>query len=322
MGGLPFSEMREEFPELLKGIERSSNRIKQIVLDLKKYAMNDDSPMDETFDINQVIQNAIQVMNKTIESTTHNFTCDLAQEALMMDGNMRQLEQVLINLIENACQSIMNKDEGVSITSCLNKDRDQILIEVQDQGIGIPSSAVSHIMEPFFTTKRKGGGSGLGLAISSKIIKRHGGSIEVQSLSEKGSLFSVHLPLIRNEDKYKILIVDDDSGTRKIIKKMLQSDRRLMLSEAKSGSDALLQIGLGKPDLLVLDIHMPDLNGVDVCRLLKKKPELSSIKVIIISGFLSSSEAEEIKALGFETHFEKPFHKNYFLTTIDNILGS
>ncbi len=320
MGGLPFSEMRNEFPALLKGIEKSSYRIEQIIMDLKAFSRNDDTRMDETVEINRVIQRAVRLTQKLIKDSTDCFQSELYQDIPTIQGSRQQLEQVIINLIQNACQALQSKKKQVSILSTLNEKKDTIIIEVRDQGEGISPHVFPKVMDPFFTTRREGGGTGLGLSISANIIKKHGGTIKIDSRQGEGSVFKVFLPLYSNENPYKLLVVDDDSGVRKLLKSILGRTGRFNLEEASNGAEALLQIGHNKPDLLIIDIHMPDMDGAELCRLIKNKPELSSIKVIITTGFINSAKAQEISNMGFNTILGKPIETPQLLKTIDHCL--
>ena len=320
MGGLPFSEMRTELFEMLTGIEKSAHRIRQIILDLKDFAKEEDTRMDDRLDINQVIASSISLTKAFINKATGCFEYCPDERIPRIKGNAQQLEQVMINLIENACQAISQKSQSLVIRSRLDEANDRIRIEVEDEGAGIPANMVHRIMDPFITTKRKQGGTGLGLPISSKIIKRHGGAIRVESRSGEGSVFRIHLPLSDKPITHTILIVDDDPRARQLLKKILERNPRFHLHEAKNGSEALFKIGRKKPDLIILDIHMPDIDGVGVCRLIRKKKELSSIKAVITTGFINSPEVEEISKMGFDHILNKPINKRRLLKIIDRLL--
>ena len=321
MGGLPYSEMRTEIPELIKGIKKSSVRIKNIIKELKNFTRNVDTPMDDTVDINQVIDNAIAMTQKLISDATHCFNNKSDKNIPPIKGNAQQLEQVIINLIGNACQSLSSKDKKIFLSSALSPDKTSIIIEVQDQGEGIAPHLLPHIMDPFFTTRGETGGTGLGLSISNRIIKEHGGTLLVDSPEGCGTTFKIMLPLKNNKSSWKILIADDDDGSRKTLRYMLTRTGRFTVQESRTGSETLLQIGQDKPDLILMDIHMPDRDGEEVCRIIKNRPELSSIKIIITTGFINSRKTEAIFNLGFDTVLEKPIDSKLLLSTIDAMLG-
>jgi polar amino acid transport system substrate-binding protein len=109
-------------------------------------------------------------------------------------GNAQKIEQVLLNLLQNACQSLQDRREGISVGTRYDRDRHLVIIEITDQGEGMPEEVLSRAMEPFFTTKRGSGGTGLGLSISARIVEEHGGTLKFRSQPGKGTVASVCFP--------------------------------------------------------------------------------------------------------------------------------
>jgi signal transduction histidine kinase len=195
LAGLPYSLMRDEIPLLFSGIKDGAIRIQRIVQDLKNFARQDNSDMTQYVNINQVIKNSIQMTENLINAKTKHFRVEYGSHLPMIRGNEQKLEQVMINLIQNACQAISDMEKGLFITSFFKKTGD-IVIQVRDEGVGIPKNLLDRIMDPFFTTKRDVGGIGLGLAVSSNIVKAHNGKIEVSSEPGRGSVFRVLIPAV------------------------------------------------------------------------------------------------------------------------------
>ena len=195
-----------------------------------------------------------------------------------------------------------------------------IVVEVRDEGIGINEEVLPRIMDPFYTTRRSNGGTGLGLSVSANIIKEHGGKIGVKSQRGKGSIFTIFLPRTKSVGPVKILVVDDDSSVRDVITTALREKRYYLVQEASSGVEACVKLGSDYPNILILDIQMPDMDGVEICRLIKRKPELSGIKVIIITGFPDSPKAKEIAVMGFKNILPKPFCITDLLGTVEMVL--
>ncbi|MFH1154785.1 MAG: PAS domain S-box protein [Pseudomonadota bacterium] len=213
ISGLPYSQMRDEIPQLFSGISNGASRIQRIVQDLKNFARQDDSDNDKSVNINQIIKESIRMTGNLIIKTTDHFKVEYGKHLPWIKGNKQKLEQVLINLIQNACQALPDKTKGIFISSSLMMNSGEIMIEVRDEGVGIPESLLGRIMDPFFTTKRREGGTGLGLAVSSNIIKSHGGRIIVASEVNKGAVFLVVLPITSPEKPVKIHTVDDVPAT-------------------------------------------------------------------------------------------------------------
>lgn len=195
LGGLPYSRMREEIHDLFEGIIGGSVRIQRIVKDLKDYARQEDVDMNQTVDLNHVVKNAVRLTRNLIDGKTDHFSLAYGSSLPMVRGNRQKLEQVVINLIQNACQAISDREQRLEITTFLQPDPNCLCVQVKDQGEGIPENLLTRIMDPFFTTRRGQGGTGLGLAVCLNIVTTHEGKIKVTSKPGQGSVFTVSLPL-------------------------------------------------------------------------------------------------------------------------------
>jgi polar amino acid transport system substrate-binding protein len=140
-----------------------------------------------------VVQRAATWLAHLIATTTKHFSVTCSPDLPSIVGNRRRLEQVMVNLIQNACQALPDPDRAVRVT--LARQDSVVVVEVADEGGGIPEEALKHITDPFFTTKRAVGGTGLGLSIASSIVREHGGTLEFISEQGKGATVRVSLPL-------------------------------------------------------------------------------------------------------------------------------
>jgi len=195
IGGMNYSEMRENIPTLFSGIAEGAKRIKQIVEDLKNYVRDDTADLNQAVDINAVLMSAVSLVSNMIKKSTNHFDIDYGKNLPLLKGNFQRLEQVAINLIQNACQALASTDKGIFISTSFDKESSHIVIRVQDEGAGIAPERLSQITDPFFTTRQKSGGVGLGLSISSKIIEEHGGSIQFASQPGVGTTVEIILPV-------------------------------------------------------------------------------------------------------------------------------
>jgi len=322
MGGLPYTEMRDEIPSLFSGIKKGTKRIKNIVQGLKDYSRQDIDDMKQTLNINEVIDSAVTLVKGMITKSTINFSTKYAKDLPTLTGNFQKIEQVVINLIMNACQSLTDKKEWIFVITSFDQDSGSVVIEVRDKGRGIPDKELPRIMDPFYTTRRNYGGTGLGLFVSSNIVEKHGGKIEVKSQKGKGSTFKIILPATIKKEPVKILVADDESVIRKFLTAALRKKPNYLVQEASNGTEACVKLGSNRPDILVLDIMMPDMDGVEICRLIREKPELAGVKVIIMTGFPNSLELDKITELGFRTILAKPIRVPVFLKTIETVLNS
>jgi polar amino acid transport system substrate-binding protein len=196
IAGLKYTDFQKSYSLCIKRIEGCSNRIDENVKRLKAHFSGDDPghPM-ESLDINSVIRTGVELLEPFIKKTTENFTLQLENDIPKIKGNAQRLEQIIINLTFNACQSLTNREQIISICSLYDKEQNSVLVIVRDEGIGIPGEQLARIKDPFYTTGRGQGGTGLGLYISDIIIKEHRGTLSFESQQGKGTTATISLPL-------------------------------------------------------------------------------------------------------------------------------
>ncbi len=199
LGGLPFSEMREKMPRLLGLIEANSDRIKKIVENLKHLAKPDQGDLNEVVDLRQVVEMVHAVLLGQIRSMTDHFSVEIEERLPTVRGNASQLEQVVLNLVMNALESLPDRNHAVSLTVHADDPEQFVILRIRDQGVGIPTDELGKIFDPFFTTKGDTGGTGLGLSISHNIIRGHDGHIEARSRPGQGTTIDVRLPAFVSE---------------------------------------------------------------------------------------------------------------------------
>jgi PAS domain S-box-containing protein len=195
IGGMKYTEMRDNIPVLFSGILDGSRRIKEIVEDLRDFMRRDASDMTQPVNVNAVIKSSISLLSNMIMKSTKHFSVEYGDSLPRLRGNFQRFEQVMINLIQNACQALSDTQRGISVSTSYDEKKRSVLISIRDEGIGIPPQDLPHVMEPFFTTKRDSGGLGLGLSISSRIVKEHGGTLTFTSEPGKGTTAQIILPI-------------------------------------------------------------------------------------------------------------------------------
>jgi PAS domain S-box-containing protein len=194
IGGMKYTEMHKNIPTLFSGILDGSKRIKQIIEDLRDFVRRDTSDMSQSVDINAVLKSAVTLLSNMIMKSTNHFSIEYGNPLPLFKGNFQRLEQVIINLVQNACQALQDNRKAIFVSTSYDEKKHGIVVNVEDEGTGIPSEILSHITEPFYTTKAHSGGLGLGLSISSKIVKEHGGTLTFTSESGKGTKAEIVLP--------------------------------------------------------------------------------------------------------------------------------
>lgn len=195
LGGLPYAEMREHLPRMLEDILDSCARIKGITEDLR-----DSSPVEyerthEWTDVNKAVGKAIRMCSHMDKHFHERIDLTMSEGLPSVACSQRRLEQVLINLIQNAWQALQRHDARIIVRTGIRDDSGQIEIIVQDEGCGMPEDVLSRIKDPFFTTRRDQGGTGLGTSVSSGIIEEMGGTLTYESDQDCGTVARVLLPV-------------------------------------------------------------------------------------------------------------------------------
>jgi two-component system sensor histidine kinase TtrS len=198
-GSWPYSQARERLPLLLDGITDGARRVKRIVADLKDYARQEGSAGAVPVDVNQAVEKALSLLSNLIRKSTQNFRVELAQGVPAARAQSQRLEQVVINLVMNACQALPDSARGVEVRTGHDDQAGTVFIQVRDEGRGIDPAHLSRLTDPFFTTHRETGGTGLGLAICDRIVKDLGGAMRFESRKGEGTTVTVTLPALAPE---------------------------------------------------------------------------------------------------------------------------
>ncbi len=195
IAGIPYSRAHDKIPPLIEGVTQGAKRIERIIRSLKDFARQDSGDLNENVNLNEVIDSAILIVQNLIKKSTDHFEFIPDPHLPAILGNAQQLEQVVINLITNACQALADPSQALFVRTRFLPDQQIVEIEVEDHGIGISEENLKHITDPFFTTKQSVGGTGLGLSICYNIVKSHGGLLNFKSKLNKGTKVVVSLPI-------------------------------------------------------------------------------------------------------------------------------
>lgn len=262
-------------------------------------------------------------------------------------GDPDRLVQVVINLLSNAVKFT----EAGHVTLRAGLDKGMIRVDVQDTGPGIRPEDKDKVFEKFKqvgdTLTDKPTGTGLGLTICKQIVEHHGGSIWVESQPGQGATFSFTLPLAgratpavkkynlddvlrrihdhirltprgHGEDDRRILVVDDDESIREYLRQLLEENGYRVV-EAGDGLQALEQLRRQRPALVILDVQMPHMNGLDVAATMKKDPALAHIPIVIHSV---EGNMEEGYRIGVDRYFTKPVMQKVFLQEVAELVAA
>ncbi len=194
IGGLSFERFCQEAPLVIEEIQEGAERIKRIVEELKDFSRP--STGEQTVvDLNEVVKKAVSLVRNPLKNATDKFKENYSSVPLCFNGNAQRLEQVMVNLLINACHALPDKNKEIEVETSICEEKDCVRVVVRDEGVGIKQEMLSQIADPFFTTRRDTGGTGLGLSVSSRIIDEHMGSFVFDSEPGKGTVVTVELPI-------------------------------------------------------------------------------------------------------------------------------
>jgi signal transduction histidine kinase len=199
LGGIAYSRMRRELPEILEEMHEGALRIKRIVNDLKDFARREEGTCKALIDVGDASRKAVRLVEPTIRKSTDHFSAQYEDDLPLVWGNSQRIEQVVINLVLNACQALPGRDRAIEITTRFDAAAGTVILCVRDEGTGIAPEHLVHLTDPFFTTKRESGGTGLGLSVSAGILKDHGGSLTFESTPGQGTIACLELPAAKEE---------------------------------------------------------------------------------------------------------------------------
>jgi two-component system, cell cycle sensor histidine kinase and response regulator CckA len=238
-------------------------------------------------------------------------------------ANAGKLQQVFLNLLVNAAQAIEKggtKENLIGIRT--GREGDNLFVQITDTGKGIPEEVLPRIFDPFFTTKPMGVGTGLGLYISADIMKRYQGTLEVQSREGVGTTFTLRLPIESARSVLpggKILVVDDDPDNLEVLERIFE--KNYQVQTALSAPAALEMLGTGNTDVIVSDIYMPDMDGLEFHRIVARKyPSLGRRFVFFTGGTLKSEMRDYLRTVS-NPLLEKPFNFNALLQAVAQSQG-
>lgn len=334
---LQFKEVDPDIQTDLKKIITLAQRTSRVVRSLLEFARQH-PPERKAVQVNDVLRSALDLLAYELRSHSIDWTVRLEPDLPPTMADPHQLQQVVVNLINNAFQA-MSETNGrgqlaVATETAVSrfpgnttKKKERVIrIMVEDNGPGISPSLQSRIFDPFFTTKVAGQGTGLGLSVCHGIVQEHDGHIWVESEPGRGAIFYIELPLIEVEEtvspqlvkketavapdlKQRILIADDEKSVREVMQRALQR-QGYQVDAVATGSEALTAVRAAEYDLILCDIRMPGLNGMELYRQVKEEfPHLAGRFIFSTGDTVSPSTnafLEEIDLPCLTKPFELP----------------
>jgi CheY-like chemotaxis protein len=238
-----------------------------------------------------------------------------------MKGNPQSIEQIVLNLTINAIQAVGHGHGSIRVATHYEENTGKIVLSVSDNGRGINPEIADKLFDPFVTDKQAEGGTGLGLSVTYSLVRAHEGEIRFTTEPGEGTTFTAMFPSTLKRKEVKILVVDDDDAVRDVLTQALKRRTEFAVENAADGIKACIKLGSFKPDLLVLDLFMPEMNGLEVCRVIKSDSELAELKVLITTGHPGHRLLDEMAKLGFDNVLSKPIDIIKFLETVGRVIS-
>jgi len=273
-------------------------------------------------ELSSVIQQAVEVARPHVDLAGHHLTVDLPGEPIYLNADGARLAQLFGNLLNNSCKYTRS---GGTVSVSAKQAGDEVVVTVKDNGAGIPQDKLDSIFDMFMqvdrTSERSQGGLGIGLTLVKRLTEMHGGSIEARSAGEgKGSEFIVRLPVLKratvgtqsgpaaesdSQSERCVLIVDDNRDSADSLAMLLKitGNKTYM---AHDGVEAVEAIEKYRPEVVLLDIGLPRLDGHEVCRRVREQPWGKDIVVIALTGWGQDDDRRKSEEAGFNGHLVKP----------------
>jgi PAS domain S-box-containing protein len=194
VGNMDYAEFSKRMPELIRHTLEGVTRVGRIVGDLKDFSGQRPSGPQDMVDLNSVVRKSAGLVATMIKKASSEFQAHYAERLPTFQGNAQRFEQVIINLLVNACQAMAEKRTPLRVATGYDAQSLSVYVEVEDGGCGMAPEVIARITDPFFTTKRDSGGTGLGLSISDTIIREHGGRLEFRSTPGAGTVATIRIP--------------------------------------------------------------------------------------------------------------------------------
>ncbi|MEW5928543.1 MAG: ATP-binding protein, partial [Gemmatimonadota bacterium] len=313
--------LRGEAAEDARAIREHADRAARIVRGLLHFARRTPHERSPT-DLNEVVGRVCAFREGGLRAAHVALETRFAPDLPLTLADGPQLEQVALNLLNNAEQAIASGRGRGRVTVSTEAGEGVLRFRVADDGPGIPEEVRARVFDPFFTTRGVGEGTGLGLAVSHGIVAEHGGVITVRSEPGAGAAFTVEIPLVPVAGPAapppaadepapataprRVLVVDDEAGLRRIVKRYLEG-RGHRVDEAGSGAEALERIAAAGYDAVLLDLKMPEMPGDELFRVLRERhPQVAGRVVFATGDVISPARRAFLDATG-RPAFEKPF---------------
>jgi len=318
-------------------IERQSAQLTHLVDDLLEVSRITTGRVQlrqERVAVSGIVERAVEAVRPLIDKQSHELTVSLPPETIWLHADPVRLEQVVGNLLTNAAKYT---DKGGHIWLTVEQEGDECVLRVRDTGVGLAPNLLPRIFDLFTQAERSldrsQGGLGIGLALVQRLVEMHHGKVEVHSTLGKGSEFVVRLPVVPSPEpqspspineqvqptgrSLRVLVVEDNADTAQGLALVLQAFGH-QVRTIHDGLSALQAALDYQPNLVLLDIGLPGLNGLEVAKKMRKQPALKNVVLVAVTGYGTETDHRRSQEAGFNYHLVKPAD----FKTVEQILAS
>ena len=333
------SNVSDEIRDDIKQIGSSAERCHKVVQNLLSFARQR-PPERASVQVNDLLRGTIDFMKYELRTGNIEVELDLCKDLPKVMADEYQLQQVFLNIVNNARQAMEGHAARGKITLRSESLGDRIHVELSDDGPGISRENQRKLFDPFFTTKEPGKGTGLGLSVSYGIIREHEGSIDVHSKVGQGTRFAIELPLLSEEEiagtslrqtsvtppqtrasvQVNVLLVDDEPGILSLTRRMLTRMGH-NVDTCLEGEEALQKVQRKNYDLILCDWKMPGMNGRQTYEALScMRKDLVSHFIFVTGDVLNTQLLQFVRETG-STLIEKPFSADDFRAVLQTVMA-
>jgi signal transduction histidine kinase len=320
---------------------RSMTRMIDDLMDVSRINQGRIELQRERIQIGAVVQEAVEASMPFIEQCGHELTVGLPEEALVVFADRTRLAQAFMNLLNNSAKYM---DRGGRVELSVSREGDEVLVSCRDNGIGIPADKLVAVFDMFSQVEsalsRSRGGLGIGLSLTQQLVQLHGGTVVAHSGGlGAGSEFVVRLPLEPGGNEFNpdeaplvmraagpgrglnILVADDNEDVRTSLALLLEElgHEVRCVSDGKSAVQSAAEF---RPDLVLLDIGMPGMNGYEACTLMRLQPGGVAMNIVAVTGWGQPADVRRSENAGFDRHFVKPIKLDTLMDLISELKPS
>ena len=327
-------DIPEDIREDIRAIDEGAQRVANIVKGMLTFARQH-KPERKYIDINEIVASTIDLRSYALRTASIEVTTFLDSELPAIVADSNQLQQVFLNILVNA-ETEMKLAHGKGKLSIKTEKIDNsIRISFKDDGPGIARKNLNRIFDPFFTTRKVGQGTGLGLSVCHGIIAEHDGRIYAESKSGRGATFIIELPIVTKSEQLelaetdieqaqkvartKILVVDDEPMVLSFLSQLLSGEGH-KVDTVDNGEDALKMVEADRYNLILLDIKMPGVSGIEFYKATQKIAKSLARRIVFITGDVMGTDTQEFIARTKVPYITKPFDAEQLNREINRIL--